>query len=91
MNIKRRFFADVVAGTKKIEYRRKSPFWARRIGPLETPFRLRLLNGMTHPVPEATVIVERVTLGRSPPEYRLHLGRILSVKRWSTKNRSSRA
>ena len=91
MNIRRRFFAEIVAGTRKTAYRRKSPFWTRCIGPLATPFRLRLLNGMTRPVPEATVIVKRVTLGRNPPEYRLHLGSILSVKRWNRKGRRPRA
>lgn len=52
MNIKRPFFAAIVAGTKRIEYRRRSAFWKRRIEPLNTPFKLRLLNGMTPPVPE---------------------------------------
>lgn len=91
MNIKRRFFAEIVAGTKKIEYRKRSKFWRRRIEPLTAPFRLRLLNGMTHPVPEALVVVRKVTSGRSPPEYRLHLGRVLSVKRWSRKMGRPRA
>lgn len=82
MNIKREFFAAIVDGTKRIEYRRRSPFWKRRIEPLTTPFKLRLLNGMTHPVPEATVIVNRVTTDRAGREYRLHLGRVSAVKRW---------
>ena len=38
-------------------------FWKRRIEPLTAPFKLRLLNGMTHPVPEAVVVVTRVTRG----------------------------
>lgn len=83
MNIERRFFADIVAGTKRIEYRRMSPFWKRRVEPLKTPFTLRLLNGMTHPIPEALVIVQRVTRDRSAREYRLHLGRVLRVRRWN--------
>lgn len=82
MNIERRYFAEIVAGTKRIEYRRRSPFWKKRIEPLTTPFRLRLLNGMTHPIPEAVVVVNRVTRDRQGREYRLHLGRILAVRRW---------
>ena len=39
INIKRRYFAAIVAKSKKIEYRKTSPFWKRRIEPLETPFR----------------------------------------------------
>lgn len=90
MNIKRRFFAAIVAGTKRIEYRRMSRFWMQRIEPLTPPFRLRLLNGMTHPVPEATVVVRKVTRGRSPPEYRLHLARVLSIKRWDRRQQRPR-
>jgi hypothetical protein len=82
MNIERRFFAAIVDRTKRIEYRRMSPFWKRRIEPLSTPFKLRLLNGMTPPVPEAAVVVKRVTSDRAGREYRLHLGRIIAVKQW---------
>jgi len=82
INIKREFFAAIVAGTKRTEYRRLSNFWQRRIDPLKAPFKLRLLNGMTHPIPEAVVVVTRVTRDPRAREYRLHLGRILSVRRW---------
>jgi len=87
MNIKREFFAAIVT-TKKgrdkkvVEYRPMSNFWKRRIEPLTPPFKLRLLNGMTHPIPEAVVVVKRVTRDRGAREYQLHLGRVLSVKRW---------
>jgi hypothetical protein len=73
MNIERRFFADIVAGTKRVEYRKVKPFWTRRIEPLTTPFKLRLLNGMTHTVPEAVVMVTRVTRDWAGGEYRLGL------------------
>jgi hypothetical protein len=82
MNTERQYFADIVDRTKRIEYRRMSPFWKRRIEPLTTPFKLRLLNGMTHPIPEAIVVVTRVTRHPSIREYRLHLGRVMQVKRW---------
>ena len=91
MNIRRRFFAEIVAGTKEVEYRQRSKSWRRRIEPLTAPFRLRLLNGMTHPVPEVLVVVRKVTSGRSPPEYQLHLGPVLAVKRWNRKTRRPRA
>jgi hypothetical protein len=86
MNIERRFFAAIVAGTKRIEYRRRSPFWKKRIEPLTSPFKLRLLNGMTHPIPEAVVMVTRVTRDRAGREYRLHLGRVVAVKRWDRRS-----
>lgn len=79
VNIERQFFAAIVAGTKRIEYREVKPFWKRRIEPLKPPFKLRLLNGMREPIPEALVMVNRVT--RVDGEYRLHLGRILRVQR----------
>jgi hypothetical protein len=88
MNIKRQFFAAIVAKTKRIEYRDQSPFWKRRIEPLKTPFRLRLLNGMTKPIPEATVIVTRVT--RQSGGYQLHLGRVLEVRRWDPRAKKPR-
>jgi hypothetical protein len=76
-----------VAGTKRIEYRRRLPFWKKRIEPLTSPFKLRLLNGMTHPIPEAVVMVTRDRAGR---EYRLHLGRVVAVKRWGRRSHKPR-
>lgn len=90
MNIERQYFAAIVAGTKKVEYRRRSKFWKRRIEPLTTPFKLRLLNGMTHPIPEAVVAVTRVTTDRAGSEYRLHLGEVLAVRRWDRRTRRPR-
>lgn len=90
MNIKREFFAAIVARTKPIEYRRRSAFWRKRIEPLTAPFKLRLLNGMLHPVPEAVVMVKRVTTDRAGREYRLHLGRVMSVKRWDRRTQKPR-
>ena len=31
LNLHRKFFADIVARTKKIEYRAYTPYWRRRI------------------------------------------------------------
>jgi hypothetical protein len=90
MNIKRQFFAAIVAGTKRIEYREMKPFWKRRIEPMKTPFKLRLLNGMTAPVPEAVVVVTRVSRHPSLREYRLHLGRVLQVRRWDRRRGAPR-
>jgi hypothetical protein len=80
MNIKREWFAAIVAGTKTVEYRSMSAFWKRRIEPLTLPFKMRLQNGMLPPVPEATIIVTKVS--RVSGEYQLHLGKVLAVKHW---------
>ena len=85
MNIERRWFKSIVEGTKKIEYRAMSPFWMRRIEPLKAPFRLRLLNGMLPPVPEALIEVTRVVRDHGRQEYQLHLGKVIRVKNWDRK------
>lgn len=82
MNIERRWFKAIVDGTKKIEYRDMSPYWMRRIDPLTTPFRLRLLNGMTPPVPEAVVEVTKVVRSQADQQFQLHLGKVLRVTHW---------
>jgi len=89
MNIKREYFAAIVAGRKLIEYRRMSPFWKRRIEPLTVPFKLRLLNGMTPPVPEATVVVTKIR--RQQGEYHLHLGKVVAVKHWNKQSEKPKA
>ena len=45
-------------------------------------FKLRLMNGMLPPVPEALIVVDRLVRNKVNGEFRLHLGRILSVKHW---------
>jgi hypothetical protein len=44
-----------------------------------------LLNGMLPPVPEAWLIVDLLERDEELGEFRLHLGRILSVKYWDRK------
>ena len=54
--IEREWLAQIIAGTKKIEYRQIKPYWTKRFAKVSLPFELRLLNGMSPPVPEATVV-----------------------------------
>jgi len=81
--IKREFLAAIVARTKKIEYRERKPYWRDRLSGLDTPFELRLINGMSKTAPEVTVLISDVTL--SPTDYLLHIGKILNVKNWKEK------
>ena len=84
MNIKREHFAKILAGTKVVEYRSMSAYWMTRltkVGPV--PFRLRLLNGMTPPVPEATVMVTGVVLDQATQRIQFHLGAIVEVVNWN--------
>jgi hypothetical protein len=88
MNIARRWFADILAipRRKDIEYRNLSPFWERRFKSVgEGPFKLRLLNGMLPPVPEAIIMVDLLERDDGLGEFRLHLGRVLSVRYWDRK------
>jgi hypothetical protein len=89
MNIKRKWFAAILAvpPRKKIEYRQLKPYWERRLASVRKgPFKLRLLNGMLPPVPEAIIVVDRLQRSERDQEFRLHLGRILSVKHWDRAN-----
>jgi hypothetical protein len=47
--IKRQWLAEIIAGTKKIEYREIKPYWTEILKSVKTPFELRLLNGMNPP------------------------------------------
>ncbi len=76
--IKRRWLDEIVAGTKKIEERERKPYWRYRLSGLETPFELRLINGMSKKAPEATLLITDVTM--SPTDYLLHIGKVLSTK-----------
>jgi hypothetical protein len=78
--IKRQYLREIVAGTKKIEYREIKPYWDKRLANYEAPFLLRLINGMSKDAPEATVEVVKVKKNRWLGQYELHLGRIVEVK-----------
>jgi len=80
--IEREWLAQIVAGTKKIEYRRIKPYWTKRFENVSLPFELRLLNGMNRPVPEVTVLIHKVTKDRRAGEYQLHIKKILGFKHW---------
>jgi hypothetical protein len=43
--IEREWLAEIIAGTKKIEYRKVKPYWTKRFEKVSVPFELRLLNG----------------------------------------------
>ena len=78
--IKRQYLREIVAGTKKIEYREIKPYWEKRLANYEAPFLLRLINGMSKDAPEATVEVVKVKKNRLLGHYELYLGRIVEVK-----------
>lgn len=80
--IEREWLAEIIAGTKKIEYRQIKPYWTKRLSKVSLPFELRLLNGMNPRVPEVTVLIKRITKDRRAGEYRLHIKRVLGYRYW---------
>ena len=86
VNIKREYFAAILAQPRRqhIEHRALSDYWETRLNKVgKPPFNLRMLNGMTPPVPEATVQVVKVVRKKSKGEIELHLGKVISVKHWN--------
>ena len=89
--LKREFFAAVVDGHKRVEYREIKPYWTSRLGKVTTPFRLVLRNGMTPPIPVLTVRIDKIV--PSPKgkvrkgDYALHIGRILKVEHWDRREK----
>ena len=81
--IKREWLAEIIAGKKKIEYREVKPYWTKRLKSTTVPFELRLINGMTPPVPEVTVLIHKITTNRRAKEYELHIKKILGFKHWA--------
>ena len=89
MNIERQYFAAIVADPprKTIECRDMSKHWKSRLSKVGVgSFRLRLINGMTHPIPEAEVVVVRLETDTINRQYLLHLGGVVALKNWDRVN-----
>ena len=80
--IKREYFAAIVDGSKRIEYREINSYWTKKLVKVETPFRLVLRNGMRPPVPVVAVRIDRVVKNARRGDYELHIGRVLKVENW---------
>jgi hypothetical protein len=89
--IEREWLAEIIAGTKKIEYRAIKPYWTRRLKQVALPFELRLINGMHRPIPEATVLVHKVTTNRREHVYEFHIKKVLRFKHWDPRRRVAKA
>lgn len=79
----RKFFAQIAAGTKRIEYRRRTPYWRRRLESRQYDV-IQFRNGYATRAPEMQVeflgIRKVKKWGRR--FYAIRLGRILQIKRW---------
>ena len=83
LNLHREFFAAIVARTKRIEYRQRSPYWRSRLEGREYDV-IQFRNGYARSAP--VMVAEFRGLRRYGQRragyYAIRLGRILSVKRW---------
>jgi hypothetical protein len=93
LNLHREHFGKIAAGTKRTEFRERTPYWQRRIEGREFDV-VQFRNGYATKAPEVAVEflgVRRITKwGR--PHYGIRLGRVLPLKRGksSAKPTSSR-
>jgi hypothetical protein len=91
--LEREFFARIVDGSKRIEYREIKPYWTSRLSKVKTPFRLVLRNGMNRPVPVLTVRIDRIVPNpkrkrrKRKDSYALHIGRVLKIEHWDREKR----
>lgn len=83
LNLHREFFAQIVAGTKRIEYRRQAPHWKQRLEG-RTYDMIQFRNGYATLAPEMHVefLGVRCIRKSGQPYYAIRLGRILKIKRW---------
>jgi ASC-1-like (ASCH) protein len=83
LNLHREFFAAIAAGTKRIEYRKRTPYWQKRLEGRKYDV-IQFRNGYARNVPEMLVEfrgLRRYGKGRNA-YYAIQLGRILNIKRW---------
>lgn len=88
MNIKRQFFAEILAQPRRkdIEYRDMGTYWETRLENAgKPPFNLHLRNGYNPPIPEAIIRVIKVVRSKKDKQIKLYLGKVLSVKHWDRK------
>lgn len=77
LNLHREFFCAVLDGSKKIEYRDRTEFWAKRLtGKSFTHVRFR--NGYLKNAPEVIVVLKKIV--ESDDCYEIHLGKIVEKK-----------
>ena len=83
LTLKREYFAQIVEGTKHIEYREYKPYWKSRLEGKKYE-QIHFRNGYSKNPPEMDVEcrgIKLVSKGRSA-EYQIRLGRITNLKRW---------
>jgi len=85
--IEREWLADIVAGTKRTEYRQIKTYWRKRFASVSLPFELRLINGMQKKAPEVTVLIDRIRTNAADRQYELHIAKVLRYANWDKRKR----
>jgi len=83
LNLRRKWFADIAAKTKRIEYRDQTPYWQKRLDGRHYDL-IQFRNGYATKAPEMLLEfrgLRRYGKGRNA-YYAIRLGRILKIKRW---------
>ncbi len=83
LNLRRKWFAKIVKKTKRVEYRKYTPYWRRRIENRDYDV-IHFRNGYATKAPEMLVEYRgyRVQGKGSNKEFAIRLGSILKIKRW---------
>jgi nucleoid DNA-binding protein len=79
LTLHREPFAQIAAGTKRIEYRDRTAHWRRRLEG-RTYDAIKFRNGYARNAPE--MLVEYLGLRADSVKYAIQLGRILTIKNW---------
>ena len=85
LNLKRDYFAQIAAKTKRVEYRDGSRYWKKRLETRKYKF-IQFRNGYATLAPEMLVEfrgVRRYGKGANA-YYAISLGRIIQMKRWKS-------
>jgi hypothetical protein len=79
LTLHREFFAAIANGTKRIEYRDRTPYWKTRLEgkPYDV---IKFRNGYATEAPE--MVVRFRGLRKCREHYEILLGQVLSFKRW---------
>ena len=78
LNLYRKYFDDIVNGTKTIEYRDRTDYWKKRIEGRQYDV-IKFRNGYAKDAP--TMLVEYVGLNVGNPfSYEIQLGKVLEVQ-----------
>jgi len=83
LNLHREGFASIIAKTKRMEYRRRTPYWKTRLENRKYDV-IQFRNGYATNAPEMQV--EFLGLCRIKKDgknvYAIRLGKVLKIKRW---------